>query len=278
MPNILKHFLGQVSDYVFPEAEDLKLDDQPQEDVPPQEDDREPEQEAQPPEAAPPEQESPEADAGADAAALFTYARVQADEIVAQARRDGEALLEQYRSQAEQEAQETREAARQEGYRQGYADGMKKARVEGAAAMESQRREEQQEVRTFLEEATRAREDLMEKVQDELCDLSIAVAEKIIHISLKSSREVIARMIQMATERLKRREWVRIYVGGCDARELAQIAPELTASLAGLSDHIKLIPLADDESGTCIIEMPDEIIDASVSTQIHNLRDILHGG
>ena len=271
MPNILKHFLGSVNDYVFPEAEDLSVDSPP---VP--ETDEDAEAETPPPEENPSSEEEPEEDAGA--AALFSYARVQADEIVAQARREGEALLEQYRTQAEQEARETRETARQEGYRQGYADGMKKAQIEGAAAMEDQRREEQQEVRTFLEKATRAREDLLEKTQDELCDLSIAVAEKIIHISLKSSREVIGRMIQMATERLKRREWVRIYVGGCDARELAQITPELTAALAGLSDHIKLIPLADDESGTCIIEMPDEIIDASVSTQIHNLRDILHGG
>ena len=277
MPNILKHFLGQVIDYVFPEAEDLTLDDLPQEDASAQEEGQKPEQEAPSSEEAA-DQESPDADAGADAAALFTYARVQADEIVAQARREGEALLEQFRSQAEQEAQETREAARQEGYRQGYADGMKKAQIEGAATLETQRRQQEQEVSAFLEKATQAREDLMDKTRDELCDLSIAVAEKIIHISLKSSREVITRMIQMATDRLKRREWVRIYVGGCDAKELAQITPELTASLAGLSDHIKLIPLADDESGTCIIEMPDEIIDASVSTQIHNIRDILHGG
>ena len=118
----------------------------------------------------------------------------------------------------------------------------------------------------------------MLQVQDELCDLSIAVAEKVIHISLKSSREVILRMVQMATERLRRREWVHIYIGGCDTRELAQIAPELTASLAGLSDHIKLIPMANDESGTCIIEMPDEIIDASVPTQLDNLKGILRGG
>ena len=55
-------------------------------------------------------------------------------------------------------------------------------------------------------------------------------------------------------------------------------SPELTAMLAGLSDHIKIIPMADDESGTCIIEMPDEIIDASASTQLNNLRDILRGG
>ena len=273
MPNILKHFIGSVNDYVFPEAENISVDDPPA-----PEEKQEPETEDSQPETDSGTEEAPAEDAGAGAAALFSYARVQADEIVAQARREGEALLEQSRAQAEQEAREVRETARQEGYRQGYADGMKKAQVEGAAAMEDQRREEQQEVRTFLEEATRAREDLMEKTRDELCDLSIAVAEKIIHISLKSSREVIARMIQMATDRLKRREWVRIYVGGCDARELAEITPELTAVLAGLSDHIKLIPLADDESGTCIIEMPDEIIDASVSTQIQNLRDILHGG
>ena len=118
----------------------------------------------------------------------------------------------------------------------------------------------------------------MEQAREELCDLSIAAAEKVIHVSLKSSREVILRMVQMATERLKRREWVRIYIGGCDSWELAQISPEPTASLAGLSDHIKLIPMADDESGTCIIEMPDEIIDASVSTQLDNLKGILRGG
>lgn len=43
-----------------------------------------------------------------------------------------------------------REAARQEGYRQGYEDGMKKAQVEGAAAMERQRSEQAQEVKRFL--------------------------------------------------------------------------------------------------------------------------------
>ena len=150
--------------------------------------------------------------------------------------------------------------------------------IEGRAAMEEQLHQQELQIKQFLEEASQAREDLMEQTQSELCDLSVAVAEKIIHVSLKSSREVILKMIQMATDRLKRREWVHIYVGGCTARELAQITPELTATLAGLSDHIKVIPMADDESGTCIIEMPDEIIDASVSTQLDNIKDILHGG
>ena len=55
-----------------------------------------------------------------------------------------------------------------------------------------------------------------------------------------------------------------------------QLTPQFVA--AGLSDHIKLIPMADDELGTLIIEMPDEIIDASASTQMNNIRDVLKSG
>ena len=33
--------------------------------------------------------------------------------------------------------------------------------------------------------------------------------------------------------------------------------------------------MGDGEDGTCIIETPEEIIDASVSTQMSNIRDLL---
>lgn len=263
MPNIFKQFLGPIQSYVFPKADELAVDDL----LPPEEEELQPaegEEEAQPAgEQA--EEENP-----------ISFAQVQADEIVAQARKEGEALLEQYRQQAAQEIEAAREAARQEGFQEGYAQGMAQAQEEGRVAAQETLRRQEEQVKEFLEQATQAREDLLEQLKSELCDLSIAVAEKIIHISLKSSQDVILRMIQMATQRLRRREWVHIYVGGCDARQLAQITPELTTSLASLSDHIKVIPMAHDESGTCIIEMPDEIIDASASTQLSNIRDLLH--
>ena len=281
MPNIFKHFLGQsISSYAFPDVDDIQMDDPPpQEEAPEVEEDTEARtiSDDEEEDAGQPE-ETDSSGAGEGAAAMFAYARVQAEEIMAQARREGEALLEEYRQRAQQEAQEARAAAQDEGFRQGYSDGMAKAQVESQAALQQLQQQQADQVSAFLEKASQAREDLLDQTREELCDLSIAVAEKVIHISLKSSREVILRMVQMATERLRRREWVRIYVGGCEARELSQITPALTASLAGLSDHIQIIPMADDESGTCIIEMPDEIIDASVSTQLNNLKDILRGG
>ena len=82
-------------------------------------------------------------------------------------------------------------------------------------------------------------------------------------------------MIQGATEKLKRREWVHIYVAGCDAPGLAKVTARLTPALSALSDHIRIVPLTDEEAGTCIVEMPDTIIDASVSTQLSNIKTLL---
>ena len=120
-----------------------------------------------------------------------------------------------------------------------------------------------------------AREEVLLRARDELLDLCIAVAEKVVRVSLKSSSEVIVRMIQTATERLKRQEWVHIYISGCDTKSAAQISPALTTALGALSQHVKIIPMGDDEGGTCIVETPEEIIDASVSTQMTNIRDLL---
>ena len=77
------------------------------------------------------------------------------------------------------------------------------------------------------------------------------------------------------TDKRKRREWVHIYIAECDAKRLSQLPASLSATLSGLSDRVRIIPMGDDESGTCIIETPDEIIDASAATQLNNIRSIL---
>ena len=68
---------------------------------------------------------------------------------------------------------------------------------------------------------------------------------------------------------------MHIYICECDAKRLTQIPASLSGALSALSDRVRIIPMADDESGTCIIEMPDEIVDASAATQLNNLRTIL---
>ena len=271
MPNIFKSFLRPaVNNYIFPDAESIQMEEP------------EPEEPAEPMEEPAPAGEDTQRPSGEEerqnAASVISFAKVQADQIVADAHRQAEELMEEGRRKLQEEAETAREEARNDGYRQGYTEGLRQAQVEGARAREEQSRQEAEQVQSFLREASSARDQLLDQAQDDLCELCLAVAEKVIHVSLRTSRDVIARMIQAATEKLKRREWVHIYVGGCEARDLAQITPELTTSLASLSDHIKIIPMADDELGTCLIGMPDEILDAGASTQLENIREAMKEG
>jgi len=207
--------------------------------------------------------------------ATIDFASLQADSILAAARQEAQELLAQARQEMQAECEQIRASAHEEGFRAGYADGISHALAETQAQRARQAEQLSRDVRGFLDKASAAQEDLLEQTKVELRDLSIAVAEKIIRVSLKNSGEIISRMITRATEKLRRKEWVHIYIAGCDAKSFANISPNLTAALGALSDQVKIIPLAEEESGTCMIEMPDEIIDASVSTQLSNIRDLL---
>ena len=289
MRNILKGFLEpQAEKYILPDASDIhfeagisdfrlpSLDEEEQ--LPPEESELETvdvtvgEEEPMTPEPEP-EPEQPEKPKAPETP--VHYAQLQAELILNKAREEAEELLVRAREQAVQEQEEIRAGARDEGYRDGYAQGTAKAMSDAVRDREATAARLEKEVKAFLEKASLAREEMILQSRDELVELCLAVAEKVVRVSLKSSSEVIVRMIQTATERMKRQEWVHIYISGCDVRQLSKISPALTTTLGALSQHIKIIPMGDGEDGTCIVETPEEIVDASISTQMSNVRDVI---
>ena len=46
----------------------------------------------------------------------------------------------------------------------------------------------------------------------------------------------------------------------------------LLNELSHVSGNIKIVAMDHSEEGTCIIELPEEIIDVSVNTQIENIK------
>ena len=204
-----------------------------------------------------------------------SFAQLQAEVILADARRQAEELMARAREDARREAEEVFAKAREDGRQEGYVQGMAEASQESRQLREEQARRLEEEVHRFMEQAGVALDRQMDQSVDDLRDLALAVAEKVVCVSLKSSGDVISRMIQTAIDKRKKKEWVHIYISECDAKRLTQIPASLSAALTALSDRVRLIPMSDDESGTCIIEMPDEIVDASAATQLNNLRTIL---
>ena len=79
----------------------------------------------------------------------------------------------------------------------------------------------------------------------------------------------------MRTEKETRQKLAKIYISETDSDLLVKGDHKLIEELGRLSDNIKLIIMPDEDPGTCIIELPDRVLDASAKTQIENIRDIL---
>lgn len=181
---------------------------------------------------------------------------------------------------ARQEAIEIKEEAREKGFKQGEAegkeDGYRQAYNENLKKMEADREIVLNQVKESIAEMEVLKQELLDQHLNELRDIAVAIAEKIMRVGLQSSGDVIKRMIISATEKLTKTQWVKIYISKYDAELMAEGDAALLRSLSYLSDNIKIITMEGEEQGTCIIELPKGIIDASINTQMENIRGILN--
>lgn len=206
---------------------------------------------------------------------ILEGARDEAKQLMMKSNKMAEDILREAREQAEQIKKDAARDGYQSGYEDGFKDGVDKAVEEHGKAMASQLEGFRQDLETALSSVESAKEQCLKTYLDELKDCSVAVAEKVIHISLKSSGEVIKRMIIAETEKLKKTAWVKIYMEKTDYEMMVEADADVISELSRLSDNIKFIVMDKENSGNCIVEMPEEIIDISVDTQLENIKEIL---
>ena len=201
--------------------------------------------------------------------------------------RQAEDALEDARIKAEEIVQEAQEGIRQaeedarsrgydEGYQNGHEQGHQEAYQDMTRKMEEELDRLRNQMRQVIDSVTEEKEKVLERYLDDLKRICLAVSEKIIHTSLRSSGEVIKRMIVAATDKIKKTQWAKIYISKQDSEMLIKGDTQLLKEMAHLTDNLKVVAMENEDPGTCIIELPDEIVDASVNTQMENIKDILN--
>ena len=200
----------------------------------------------------------------------------QASDAYEEATRRSEEILLQAREEAARLLEEARENGYREGYEEGLLDGTNKAYEDHKSELNLHMDEFKLAVKTTIESITVEKDKLLDKYIDDLKKITLTIAEKVIQTSLKSSGEIIKRMIVGAAGKLKKTQWVKIYVSQKDAGMMIQGDVGLLNELSHISGNIKIIAMDHAEDGSCIIELPEEIIDVSVNTQIENIKGILN--
>ena len=205
--------------------------------------------------------------------------KIQLIKELEETREEVRRLLEDSRLEAEQMKSQARdeghEIGEREGYEKGYLDGYEKAQQEVENTLKKEADELLLELRDLIASVEHKKREMLEQYKDDLRDIAISIAEKIIRVSLKSSGDIIKRMIISATEGIMSKEWVKIYIARCDAEMAVNGDSMLINSISYVSDHIKIIVMENEAPGTCILEFPDKVIDASTNTQIENIKEII---
>lgn len=197
-------------------------------------------------------------------------------DLLEEAMRQAEEMMAQVRVEAEELRRKAQEEGYEDGYRNGYQDGHQEAYSDYKLKLDYELDQFQREMKESIEKVTEKKEEILDKYMDDLKRVTLTIAEKIIQTSLKTSSEVVKRMILSATSKLKKNQWAKIYITKNSIGSMIQGDVNLLKELTYLSDNIKIITMESEEDGTCIIELPEEVIDASVNTQMENIRDILN--
>lgn len=197
------------------------------------------------------------------------------EQMLADAREEAARIM----AEAEAEKERLLAEAREEGYNEGFQKGLEagKSEAERKLTEEFRKKEEdfQKDVRMALSEVDRAKKESLRMYLDELKEIAIKVAEKVIHVSLRSSGEVIKRMILNEAEKMRRSAWLKIYIDKTDYQMMVRADANVASELSRVSDNIKFVVMERDDSGNVILETPDEIVDMGVKTQMENLRERL---
>ena len=239
----------------------------------------------------PQEEAKPEAQPQRAEAEAFARDRQEARKAMDQAFLKAKQIVDSAQQFSAEKLREARENAAREcadakkhGYTDGYAKGTEQGRKEGTEAgyragfeegrkqAEADNRKSLDELSLMIEAVEKSKTKILGKFEDDLIDLSTSIAKAILKQELHSDEKTMRNIILAAMEEYRHQEWIRIYVPEETASVLLKADGGIAEALSEISDSVKVVTAPNMTDGACIIETPDQVIDAGIDSQLAKIR------
>ncbi len=178
-------------------------------------------------------------------------------EILAKANAERQSILEQ----ANLEAEQIREQARMDGFE----DGKRQMEADINRCLEN--------IMQTGDELEERQKQFFKQYQQQVKDFALEIAQKILHKQISQDPEALTEMVQAAVSAVREAEWITVSVSNQVDRLAEVLRANVNASAVLGAKRLDIVE-ADLPEGACIVETPTGIIDASVSTQVENLKEV----
>ncbi len=183
--------------------------------------------------------------------------------------------------QTKEEVKNIEKEARNKGYNNGYQKGKEEGIAAGKKEVMQDIKEILEEINNtknllsqIVEEAQKERENFLERNEEEILELSISVAKKIIGEEIAINKKVIFSVIKSAVDKLKERDKITLRVNPADLETINQFKEKVMYLQSKVSE-VKYFPDESVEKGGVIVETSYGVIDATVDAQIKELEKTL---
>lgn len=190
---------------------------------------------------------------------IVSLANIERDGILQQAIAKAEEITRQAKMKLEQ-AEDIKSSALQQGYN------------EGVRLKSEEIAEELGEMHALLDHLCSQQHDYFAAFEQELKNLAIDIASKVVHKKISEDELFLSELVTQAVGSIKGAEWISTEISD----KLPQLVHKLRSELgeSGDSPQIEIRP-RDIPEDSCIVKTSEGIIDASVSTQLANLKKYL---
>lgn len=193
---------------------------------------------------------------------LIQTARQEAEKIIGSANDEAARIV----AEGHDKAKQVEDEARQQGWQDGYERGVRNAEAEYNARLE--------EANNIVQQAHIKRQEIIAGSEDEIVQLAMAVARKVISTELTANPEYIIQIVKRAIQKVTDREEVTVRVNPENLDTVISAQDKLSGSVQGIR---KFKVLADNSvtPGGCVIETPNGNVDARIESQLGEIEQAL---
>jgi flagellar assembly protein FliH len=188
--------------------------------------------------------------------------RAQAKKIIDEAQQ----LSKKYFEDAMQQSKLEFEQARISGYKEGFKEGKNLIQQKMQIAID--------ELTELIESVEKEKQNIFIKYQEELKNLSLSIAKKIIDTDLKSSDDAFLYLYKSALKYHNKQETLKLTVSDLDV-EFVTSNKQILLSMASGAKSINIVAVENAPKGTLILETEQSIIDASAESQFEKIKQSL---
>ncbi|MHB1392429.1 MAG: FliH/SctL family protein [Clostridia bacterium] len=215
---------------------------------------------------------NPRAEAIIDESANDDYSEEVANSIIEEAKQMYLKIIEEANSEAQSivsaadvEAQNLKSAAIENGYREGYDSGNFEGRREAQTVID-----EAAELREFLDNR---RENFYKEVEEQVLQLVLELAKKVIGDELTQNNEAILSLVNQALQKCAFKKNLILKISPQDSDFIIENKNRICMMVEGISD-IDIVSDLSLTQGSCIIETPSGEINSSIDVQIKEIEKI----